>query len=361
MTEHSGYHKEFTAQDIERYYNGTMSYLEMHQLEKAAMEDPFLADALEGYSYTTTPAQDSGYLHSRLQSKMVTGDVVPIKKFDKNQFLKIAALFILLAGSGWAIYQFGFKTRNNDIASAKQTESSAPTPSLTTDSGTIESALPQSATNSQTNINTTITVNDDDETALSKPNSDTRKSNSGPVSRQKVTDQTGEILQEEKKTLNAPGEDAAISAKSGIRQINSDSGNIASAPQTARAEKESVNVFKGSKSNPQSETARASTKSGSLYHKPAISFEEAEPADGRLNYNAYVADHLQIPELEIHKNISGEIKLSFDVDAAGRAINIKVEKSLCKECDEEATRLLKQGPKWVKKKKDKKGKLSLKF
>ena len=68
-----------------------------------------------------------------------------------------------------------------------------------------------------------------------------------------------------------------------------------------------------------------------------------------------------MPELEMRKNVTGEVKLSFDVNDAGQAINIKVEKSLCTECDKEAIRLLKDGPKWVKKKKNKKGKLSIKF
>jgi len=30
----------------------------MHALEKAALDDPFLADALEGYLYTTTASDD---------------------------------------------------------------------------------------------------------------------------------------------------------------------------------------------------------------------------------------------------------------------------------------------------------------
>ncbi|MBT1686614.1 hypothetical protein [Dawidia soli] len=34
--------------DIERYLNGELSPAEMHALEKKALYDPFLADALEG-------------------------------------------------------------------------------------------------------------------------------------------------------------------------------------------------------------------------------------------------------------------------------------------------------------------------
>ena len=38
----------YTAKDFERYHNGGMTAAEMHQLEKAALNDPMLADALDG-------------------------------------------------------------------------------------------------------------------------------------------------------------------------------------------------------------------------------------------------------------------------------------------------------------------------
>src|SRR5687767_7852481 len=122
MTEHSKYNNDFSAEDIERYYNGKMSSQEMHRLEKAAMEDPFLADALEGYTYTTTPVQDIEQLRAGLQSKLEGGKVVPVRRFNKNQFLRIAALFILLAGCGWAVYQFGFNQNATDKVVLEKTE-----------------------------------------------------------------------------------------------------------------------------------------------------------------------------------------------------------------------------------------------
>ena len=67
-----------------------------------------------------------------------------------------------------------------------------------------------------------------------------------------------------------------------------------------------------------------------------------------------------MPEELKTKTVSGEVQLSFDVNKEGQPVNIKVEKSLCQKCDEEAVRLLKDGPKW-KKKKNKKGKLTIKF
>ena len=40
---------QFGAADIERYHKGLMNAKEMHAIEKAAMGDPFLADALDCY------------------------------------------------------------------------------------------------------------------------------------------------------------------------------------------------------------------------------------------------------------------------------------------------------------------------
>ena len=42
--------KRFTAADIEKYHKGLLSAKEKNALEKASLDDPFLADALEGYS-----------------------------------------------------------------------------------------------------------------------------------------------------------------------------------------------------------------------------------------------------------------------------------------------------------------------
>jgi hypothetical protein len=39
--------QNYSADDIRRYWNNQMSPAEMHALEKAAMDDPFLADALK--------------------------------------------------------------------------------------------------------------------------------------------------------------------------------------------------------------------------------------------------------------------------------------------------------------------------
>jgi len=49
--------KQYNQDDIRRYVEGKMSDAEMHGIEKAALDDPFLADAIDGF---TTAFQHSG-------------------------------------------------------------------------------------------------------------------------------------------------------------------------------------------------------------------------------------------------------------------------------------------------------------
>jgi TonB family protein len=82
---------------------------------------------------------------------------------------------------------------------------------------------------------------------------------------------------------------------------------------------------------------------------------DVEPADGWDNYNTYVDNNIDIPDDILKKNVHGQVELSFDVKPNGAITNIKVDKSLCNNCDEAAKQLLQQGPKW-KTKNGKKGK-----
>jgi TonB family protein len=80
------------------------------------------------------------------------------------------------------------------------------------------------------------------------------------------------------------------------------------------------------------------------------STELEEPEVGWGNYNTYIANNIQIPNNIRAKNTRSDVELSFDIDRAGNPINIKVTKSSqCKACDDEAIRLLKEGPKWKRK------------
>ncbi len=93
--------------NIRRYLNKQMTSTEMHAFEKTLMEDPFLADAFEGY-ITSNPEKDGKNLEAnetQLLSKKEPAKVVAFAS-TKNNWIKIAALLILVIGAGMIGYLF---------------------------------------------------------------------------------------------------------------------------------------------------------------------------------------------------------------------------------------------------------------
>ena len=88
---------------------------------------------------------------------------------------------------------------------------------------------------------------------------------------------------------------------------------------------------------------------------------EPEPNDGWANYDSYLANNLVVPEESVRQQKKGEVEVAFEVNSKGEPVNIKVTKSLCKECDEEAIRLIKDGPRWKRKNKKEKARVTIAF
>ncbi len=99
-------HKKWGVADFERYHSGKMTEAEMHALEKAALDDPFLEDALEGYAFTKTPVADLAQIKEKLWP--ANGDIkTPVIWFRRKavtQLFKAAAIVIIFGGLGWLIF-----------------------------------------------------------------------------------------------------------------------------------------------------------------------------------------------------------------------------------------------------------------
>lgn len=113
-------HISFTADDIRKYHEGKLTPAEMHAMEKAALEDPFLADALEGYAAegVSLPA-DTDELKRRLEERLEEKDkkVVPLAAPSKSfSWLRAAAMIVAVAGAGLLVYKLGFDKREKNIA-----------------------------------------------------------------------------------------------------------------------------------------------------------------------------------------------------------------------------------------------------
>ncbi len=179
----------FTAADIEKYHKGLLSNKEMHDLEKAAMDDPFLADALEGYAVAGVNAgNDIAELKKRLGDKVEEAKIIPMNAAPRNNFkiLRAAVLVAFIAGASLLIYQFGFNKKSGEIAQAEPTKKeeakNTDTAKPATTPGTVPSSVIETKSVAEkkaepTKIETAITSTDEETEA----GGNTNKSPKGEV------------------------------------------------------------------------------------------------------------------------------------------------------------------------------------
>jgi TonB family protein len=70
------------------------------------------------------------------------------------------------------------------------------------------------------------------------------------------------------------------------------------------------------------------------------------PNGGFPAFEEYLKKELKYPEEAESRHLEGTVKLKFTVTANGALEDVKVVSGLSKECDEEAIRLLREGPAW---------------
>ncbi len=184
--------KKFTAADIEKYHKGLLSAADRHGLEKAALDDPFLADALEGYAIAGVNAgNDLAELKKRLAEKVEGAKVIQLHTGRKNSFrlLRIAAIVVFIAGAGLLIYQLGFNTKSNEIAQAGTAKNEE---KKIGDTVKATSAIP--ATSESTRAAENITGDSKDFTVPDKSTPTTTGAATKPVDNNQVKNAPGETI-----------------------------------------------------------------------------------------------------------------------------------------------------------------------
>src|SRR5688500_16460762 len=107
--------------DIEKYLNGELTPAQMHALEKKALDDPFLADALEGAQHLSPDelATDFSLLQAALN-----------KRVEKQQGgwlwpMRIAAGLLLVAASTYFVISVYNPQQDKNLALHQEKEPSA--------------------------------------------------------------------------------------------------------------------------------------------------------------------------------------------------------------------------------------------
>ena len=390
----------YKALDIDRYHSGEMTAAERHALEKAALEDPFLSDALEGYAVAQNPVADREALHIRLlnrlsRKKSHQTQIIPL--FNKP-FLKVAALLLIMASLGLIIYQVsGVKT--NELATNKEVKTvdqRGKDSAGTKESGEKKdgsSSEPQVTNKNEVAFNSpkktkeikTATNKKDvgfkkeapvtDISAMTAMVADTSQNLNATTAKKEEPMMTrrmakadvsasymmhGKIVDEEnmglsnttitsKKTkqkwvTDADGNFSFLSLDSSIDIILNRPGFPATEAKISYSKNNLITIK--TTGDILKEEGLPSKKDSSSFLKTRIKVEGTEPNDGWSLLEKRIVQNLKTAkELNI-KGEPGDVHLSFVVDANGSAKEIKVEKSMCDECAAEAVRFLLDGPKW---------------
>ncbi len=351
--------------DIQRYLQHKMTQQEMHDFEKALMNDPFLADALEGYSSgnAALAGKHLSGIESELNSRKEKVKVVAMP-VQKTGWWKVAAVVLVVATGGALTYSL--LTANTDeknvarqMSPAKATEMASKTDSI----GLGEKPLAQvevlpkkellkskkntSSVISQPKISPVATIQSEElkaDTAISSIMEKNEKTSA-------IMDRNAAVAAALKISANPDTLEQGIEVRKSVLSPafaeDQFKGKVADTNNKILQSEVVVPQFNQKKAKSDVKHLREKTENG------------AEPIGGWKNFERYLSG--QIDSLKA-SNIDGEdVELEFSIDEQGRPANIKVPPEPDSLIAAKAVQILINGPQWKIRRKDKKVKVIIAF
>jgi TonB family protein len=75
--------------------------------------------------------------------------------------------------------------------------------------------------------------------------------------------------------------------------------------------------------------------------------ELPKPSEGIEGWNRYMARNIKYPQSSRESNTQGTVIVGFEVKEDGTVANVEVIRGIGGECDEEAVRIIAEGPQWI--------------
>ena len=300
---------------IWRYIQGTRKGKEAHHIEKEAMKDPFLADALEGYEKTQGNHQrEVAKLQKEITRLQKRGKKRSINK--KPNHLKawsIAAGILIVIGAGtWFI--LNDSPISKDIQTITESEMLTDIPAASGESKKV--------------------VTDSSEIPSKNP----------------AIAQATTKAEEKKEKIQIP-EPIVVAEEEPAYTMEDVMVEEQSAPVPVQPEKETADaVMRTVAEKPVADTTIASVDvSETRMAKSSVSeTSKPQPVNGIEAYMEYIQRSLKRPTDEECRNAKGPVVVVFKIGQSGRPYNIRVTQGLCSSTNKEAIRLIINGPDWKK-------------
>ena len=333
---------------IKAYLEGTLSHAQTHEFEKAMLNDAVLRDVVEGYEISRDENIDfqkiNTLLSARLKSRVGEEQKEIYPLWRRVPLYARAASVLLFLGIG--IY---FLTKNNDIESTEKIASVQPSESKNqpqlappiivenepiAQGNSVISTQKMKAEMDKVKSDKVVTYEQKkvEEASRGGVKMDTIISmGDADVETEKKSEVTDKEVVAKSKAVEKPQPTAAYETQS--------SQASARTPVMKREEvyaRSKVITSESQNSNPESSKSNAKSKIVTL----KIWNEE---------YLEYLRINLKKPKKAIENQIVGEVEVEFEINKIGEPSDFKITKSLGYGCDEEAIRLIKEGPKWLPK------------
>lgn len=399
--------------DIRRYRDGSMTGSERNALEKKALDDPFLSDALEGVETISAKelSTDLEKLSSRIQSRQQV-------KFIP---LRIAAGIAIVLTVGSIFYYFNFKESDTDALATQELKSPSFADSISAtgpDSSSAMLALSKEAplkepigspvqqpkpalaftTPLDTSVSTAVDVQDEAQTVspLKTENETAERIAATPVQK---SVQVPAVAAEESKSAGASSrKDAAMkrSETSPTGESKTVVGNVTASDDGIQLPGANITI-KGTSTGTVTDIhgnyslmvpangsisfsySGLKTKEVDLQGRSTVNVQLEEdvlqvsevvflgvasrtdarddlakrisqfagPAGGIEAFNKYIESNLRYPQQALDSKVRGKVTITFAVTTTGALADFRVEDGLGFGCDEEAIRLIKEGPAWT--------------
>lgn len=362
------------------YIRGLRKGKEAHRLEKESMQDPFLADAMDGYN------QVEGNHEQRIEKLRMQVSAHSAKK--KNTYAitwSIAACLVI--GFGISSYFLFLKKSMTDEVFIAEESVPAKLPETTTPATPTNPATPAAPVTPRADkkeMSASAVIEPMMEEALEQTaelqevaaTMDTSESVSDKKMRMakvvtppnsniiqgKVTDEKGEPIIGASVaykgtnigTITNMNGEFSLVKKEGKKQltaqfigydpveipVDTSQTMLIAMNENKQTLNEVVVVGYGTNKNRKSTTVVTAKEQADKDITP-------QPVIGKRKYQKYLKENLVRPTDEKCAQVKGKVVLTFLVNKEGRPFYIKVKESLCESSDKEAIRLIQEGPDWI--------------
>lgn len=406
----------YNHNDIQRYLQHKMTPQEMHDFEKALMNDPFLADAVEGFSAgdVEVTGKHLTEIENELTGEIQAGKVVRMP-LQKTAWWKIAAAILVVAAGGVLTYSSLKRTddkkkvaqqmalpkpdstqlmekplakveilpekdlfdkqKNAAPIVRKQKQASAAVRKTTSkDAHTINKseesiALRDKNTSSATTFKAPV-IEPDKPAAKAKQTAAALVQQRNEVKNKVIDkkdkpDETVSVYGYNNNRLTSPDEYFASKATDSVFRLHAATTGYHSKDVTVKSDTPNniiVNKANPSLSDMVVTSMIEKNKESDIKHLQQKTANDAEPIGGWQNFEQYLnrqTDSIKANDYDNH--YSKNVEIEFSINNDGQPTNIKAIEKTESIVAEKAVQILTNGPKWKSKEKDKKVKIIIPF